>query len=158
MDKYQLNKDFIKYALLFAAFTFLGVLLVFTVGAFGSNLLNVVPYFLVPHDSGLNDHIRYAETVGAIFGLLVYIVYLIYRFTKTVSKTALPWITAAVIEMALLVFSLVDRSIGHAPYEVSNYAASWLQFFVIVPLIVGYVYFAFRASSKSGNRNLKKRA
>lgn len=148
MDKRQLFKDFINYALLFAAFIFLGVLIIFTVGFFDANLLNSVPYLLAPNDSGLSDHIRYAETVGAIFGLLIYLAYLIYLATKTLSKTAIPWTIATVVELALLILSLVDRSLGHAPYVASDYAVTWLQLVVVIPLIVGYFYLASKNSSK----------
>jgi hypothetical protein len=155
----QLIRDFINYALLFVAFTLLGVLVVFTVGFFGASLLNSVPYFLTPNDSGLSDHIRYAETVGAIFGLLAYIAYLIYCIAKTISKTAIPWALAAVAELVLLALSLVDRSLGHAPYVASDFAATWLQLVVVVPLIIGYVYLASKNGSKQpvGKRS-KKRA
>lgn len=156
MNKQQLAKDFINYALLFAAFIFLGVVAVVISGSLGTNLLKSVPYLLAPHDSGLSDHIRYAETVGAIFGLLVYTIYLIYCVAKMQSRTALIWIAAALVEIALLFFSLIDRSLGHAPYAASDYAVTWLQLIVAAPLILGYSYFVFKnASSPTG---AKKRA
>lgn len=159
MDRGQLVRDFINYALLFVAFTLLGVLVVFTVGFFGASLLNSVPYFLAPNDSGLSDHIRYAGTVGAIFGLLAYITHLIYRAAKTTSKPAIPWAVAAVVELALLILSLVDRSLGHAPYVASDYAVTWLQLVVVAPLIIGYFYLASKNGSKQPvGKRVKKRA
>ena len=140
MHKHQLAKDFIKYALLFLACIFLGVIIIFTFGMLWAGLLSTVPHFLAPHDSGLSDHIRYAETVGAMLGLVLYVAYLVYLAAKKMSRTAMPWIVAALTELTLLLVSLADRSLGHAPYIASGYAVTWLQLVVLVPLIVGYFY------------------
>ena len=69
------------------------------------------------------------------------------------SKAAIVLITATVIEMALLIVSLVDKSIGVPPYKVSEYALGLLQVLVLIVLIAGYIYLA-----QPHLKNIKKRS
>lgn len=140
MKEHQLFRSFSNYAILFAAFLFLGILVTFVLGFFLSSYTSTLTYLLMPKNSGLGDHILYAQTLGAAIGVVFYLFYLYFIYLKKKTKSVLPWIAAAIIELILLLVSLADHSFGSPPYVLGSLAIGWLQLSVLLPVIVGYIY------------------
>jgi len=118
----------------------LAVIVLFVAVAIARSRIASAVYILPPRDSGLNDHIQYAQTIGVMLGVMLFAVYLLVRKPKTM----LVWLLASLVEFVLLVVSLIDRSIGYAPYLASNLATTWLQVLVAAPVLAGYTRLALR--------------
>lgn len=146
MTRTQINKAFAKYGLFFVASVFLGWFVALTLGVFAVSSLQFIPQLFAPKNSGLDDHIMYAGTVGALLGVVGYGLYLGYLALKKRMSTTMPWLVAAFVEMVLLLTSLINRSISQTPYMLSDYALTWLQVIVLVPVVGSYLWFMSRSS------------
>lgn len=89
--------------------------------------------------SGLADHIRYLESFSAAVAMSVYILFGVFMGIRKKTLSIAPWVIASAIESVLLVISMYDRSRPAFSYPLSDAAVGWMQIFVLLPVVVGYL-------------------
>jgi hypothetical protein len=146
MKTSQIIKDNASLAILAAATVFISLFATLLITLLP---INIEPIFR-PRNSGLNDWVNYFTNMGIILGLLAYIALLVYFFKKQKLRATIPWIVAAIFEIALLAVSILDHSRGHYPYTLSEHATGWMQIFVVLPLAAGVLCFRFNHSAVEG--------